>query len=65
MSMIEKVLLQKLAREIMTKGYDEPTAWKFTRLIGDTPIVDETGAIVILDGNNSELARFLLESFSD
>lgn len=57
------VWLSKLAQEIKAQGYDDKTATKFARLIGDTPYTDDTGAVVIIDDNGKELARLKLNFY--
>ena len=46
-----------LADAIAAQGYDEATALKYAALIGDTPISDEAGNILVLDEKGQELAR--------
>lgn len=39
-----------LTDEIERQGYDRETAGNFAALIGDTPITDEQGCIVVMEG---------------
>ncbi len=48
----------------MALGYDERTAGHYAVLIGDTPISDDKGNIIVMDGNR-ELARLKLKSFAE
>jgi hypothetical protein len=47
-----------LAAEIMRQGYSEEQAWQFAALIGDMPVYDESGSLLVVDHQtNSVLAR--------
>lgn len=52
----------ELVDEIMSKGFDEKTAALFARLIGDTPIIDNNGKIVVME-NKKILAKLALNFF--
>lgn len=56
--------LAELAEEIRRQGFDEETASRFAALIGDTPIIDDAGKVVVRDGGR-ELARLKLHFFED
>lgn len=62
--MISEEGFDKLIDEIMSKGYDEPTAAKFAAIIGDTPMVDEDDNIVVVE-DGKELARLKLDFFGN
>lgn len=62
--MMDENTFNELVDEIMSKGYDEATAAKYASIIGDTPLVDENGAVVIKD-KGKELARLKLKFFGD
>jgi len=47
----------KLIAEIMSQGYDLQTAGHYAALIGDTPIADDDGNIVVLEKDGREIAR--------
>jgi hypothetical protein len=50
--------LELMAREIESQGYDRETAWGFANIIGDTPVVDEDGNLIVLEyKTNLILAR--------
>lgn len=49
-----------LADAIARLGYDRETADHYAELIGDTPVTDEQGRIVVRDGD-TELARLKLK----
>jgi hypothetical protein len=46
----------ELISEIEAQGYDAETAAHFASLIGDIPVSDEHGKILVMDGSR-ELAR--------
>jgi hypothetical protein len=48
--MIEYEDFSNLVDEIMTQGHDEETASRYAALIGDTPLYNEAGDIVVMDG---------------
>lgn len=50
MSMNESAFVE-LIREIMEQGYDRETAGRYAVLIGDLPITDPQGKIVVMSGN--------------
>ena len=49
--------LATLAAQIMAQGYDEKTASLYAALIGDTPLSDGQGHVIVRDGHGRELAR--------
>lgn len=49
-----------LIDSIVALGFDEATAAHYAALIGDTPILDEEGKVVVLDRAGKELARLAL-----
>lgn len=49
--MLDMKAFNELAKEIMSQGYDEETAYRYSRLIGDTPLYDDAGNILVVDGN--------------
>lgn len=53
----------KLVDEIISRGYDEKTATHFSMLIGDAPITDNEGNIIVMENNNI-LAKLKLNFFS-
>jgi hypothetical protein len=58
--------LAELARQIMAQGFDERTAGLYAALIGDTPLSDGQGNLVIRDIHGRELARIKCPAmFSD
>jgi hypothetical protein len=54
----------RLIDEIMALGYDEKTAGDFAVFIGDTPIQDEQGNIIVMQ-DGQVVARLNLKSFAD
>ena len=57
--------LKALAHEIAALGYDHETAKYWAALIGDTPIVDEDGLLVVVDEDGTVLARLKLDYFNE
>lgn len=55
---------KELIDEIMSQGHDEKTAAHYAALIGDTPIADEQGNIVVTE-NGREIARLKPLKFFD
>lgn len=55
--MMDEIAFENLAREIMTQGYDEATAYRFASLIGDTPIADEVGNILVYDRRGRQISK--------
>lgn len=53
--MSETEFLTELIREIMAQGYDRQTAGDYAVLIGDTPVLDEAGNILVMDQTASGL----------
>lgn len=41
----------ELIQEIMQQGYDRETAGRYAVSIGDIPTTDQTGNILVMDGN--------------
>ncbi len=54
----------RLVDEIMAQGYDEKTAAHYAALIGDTPLTDADGNIVVKE-NGREIARLRPLKFFD
>jgi hypothetical protein len=54
--MMDRESLTKLALEIAAQGFDHATASQFAVLIGDTPIRDSAGRIVVQDDAGRILA---------
>jgi hypothetical protein len=54
--MMNEETFGELVDQIMAQGYDEETAVRFAVLIGDIPISDEHGNIIVMSGGQ-ELAR--------
>jgi hypothetical protein len=54
--MMNEETFGQLVDEIMSQGYDEETAVRYAVLIGDIPIADEHGNIIVMSGGK-ELAR--------
>ena len=48
--MMDQNSLAELTREIMAQGYDVRTASRYAALIGDLPLTDERGNIIVRDG---------------
>ena len=57
--------LDELAAEIRGLGYDRRTAGHYAALIGDTPMGDDQGRIVVIDEQGKELARLPLKFFDE
>lgn len=55
--MIEETGLEQMTREIMEQGYDRKTAGRFASLIGDLPIFDKDGNVIVQDERGRELAK--------
>lgn len=49
--MIELEDFKALVAEIMSHGFNEETAAEYAALIGDTPLYNEAGNLVVMDGN--------------
>lgn len=62
--MMNEESLDVLAAEIMALGYDEETAGDYAAYIGDLPIKDERGNIIVQDETGRELARLPLKFFN-
>ena len=48
--MMDEKGFQKLVAEIEGQGYDRATAENYAVLVGDTPIVDKDGSVLVMDG---------------
>lgn len=46
---------EKMIERIKAQGYDDETAARYARLIGDTPCVDDEGKIVVIDLDTMEI----------
>ncbi|MGC3961574.1 MAG: hypothetical protein QM813_27710 [Verrucomicrobiota bacterium] len=55
----------ELIREIQGQGVDRDTAGHYAALIGDTPLMDEQGRIVVMENDDTELARLTLRFSGD
>jgi len=55
--MMDMDAFRELAKEIMAQGYDESTALHYASLIGDVPMADEAGNVVVQDERGREVAR--------
>jgi hypothetical protein len=51
--MMSKEALAELKREIMALGYDERTAGDFAVEIGDTPVIDRDGYVLVKYGRGT------------
>jgi hypothetical protein len=49
--MIDEDSFHEVVMQIMKQGYSEAEALKFAFLIGDTPMTDEQGRLVVMDGD--------------
>lgn len=64
--MMDAQALTELVREIVSQGYSEATASDYAVRIGDTPIMDEAGNVIVMDSGNQVMATLKpLEFFSD
>jgi hypothetical protein len=48
--MSQTTFIFKLTAEIMKQGYDLETAGRYAALIGDTPVVDAEGNVLVMEG---------------
>jgi hypothetical protein len=55
---------EDMAKAIMAAGYDSETAYEYASLIGDTPLVDGGGNVVVKDGDQV-LARLNLAKWME
>lgn len=55
LAMMDEKSLTELAHEIMTQGIGESTAWHYAALIGDLPLKDKSGNIIVRE-NGREIA---------
>lgn len=46
---MDQAIFESLVAEIQSQGLDEATAVEYAVIIGDTPIVDESGNVLVLD----------------
>jgi hypothetical protein len=60
--MLDDQAFNKLVDEIIAQGVDDITATHYAALIGDTPIVDEQGKVVVMKGER-EITRLRLNFF--
>lgn len=51
--------------EIVLLGYDRDTATYYAARIGDRPIIDRDGKIIVFDLDGRELARLALDCFEN
>lgn len=63
--MLEFDGFKQLVDEIAALGYDRETAGNFAALIGDTPLLDEQGRIVVRESDGTELVRLKLKFYDD
>jgi hypothetical protein len=63
--MMDTEEFRALAAEIQSLGYDEETAANYASLIGDTPIFDDDGRVVVQSEDGAELARLKLKFFGE
>lgn len=50
--MITEEGLTNLCNEIMALGYDEETASHYAVLLGDTPLTDPSGRMIVMENGN-------------
>lgn len=61
--MLDEKAFEELVREIASQSYpdgaaiDLETAVQYAIWIGDTPIMDEAGNVIVQDGRGQEVAR--------
>lgn len=55
----------ELTAQIMAQGYDQETASNFAVLIGDIPIMDEAGNLVVMDGEEKLAVLKPLQMFKE
>ena len=55
----DEVGAERYAR-LLALGYDDATAARYARLIGDSPVFDETGRVVIRDARGVLIDSFYL-----
>lgn len=55
--MINENALAEMALEIVAQGIDEKTAWHYAGLIGDTPITDPSGHVLVRNEHGQVLAK--------
>lgn len=71
--MLDEKAFDELVSEIVAQGsypdgapIDEATAVQYAIWIGDRPIVDEAGNVIVLDGKGHEVAKLRpLKMFAD
>lgn len=49
--MIEESDFEAMVQAIIAQGYDQETAGDYAARIGDTPVFDDDGMIIIRDGD--------------
>ena len=62
--MMDEQGFAELIREIESLGYDRITASRYAVIIGDTPLKDETGKVIVRDSDGTELAKLSLKFYS-
>lgn len=63
--MIELEDFNKLVDEIVEQGFNEETASELAEMIGDTPIYNEAGNIVVMDGAREVAILLPLKFFAE
>jgi len=61
--MLDQSHFMALVEEIETLGYDTDTAAHYAASIGDRPVFDEPGNVLVLDDGNKVIARLRLKFF--
>lgn len=59
--MLDEAGFNELMDAIVAQGFDEETAAEYAAFIGDTPIVDKDGFVLVMDGDKV-LARLKPET---
>ena len=62
--MLDEAAFGGLIDEIVSLGYDRETAGRWAVLIGDTPVLDRDGFVMVMDDQGQVLARLRLELFN-
>jgi hypothetical protein len=63
--MKETDFIQELIVEIMQQGYDRKTAGDYAVLIGDTPVTDARGQVLVMDGRRRVATLQPLKMFTE
>ena len=50
--MMDEAALEDLVRQIMAQGYDRVTAEDYAVLIGDRPVLDDAGNLLVIAGGH-------------